>query len=252
MVQTPSSLLCPYCSSTMAVGLAANNAVSVTIPCGHGNRRVYASCLLRRAAALASGERDPFPCRDCAVWQPYPWLPTPAAVAGERALQGRSIATEQRGRSMTTVKNAIIFARMLCTRAVLSPRAYTPGKLFTSLADLVWQQGGCETSSYILCPLFGNVLGLPQNAFAAFPRKSGWNAAVKAYRPPFQVVGATPDKVVVLLSGKRLYILPHVQDYLLDLHGPWNETLSQWTFDARRSLLEHRDSPPFADGPLTC
>ena len=251
MVQTPSPLLCSYCSSTTAVGLVADNAVPVTIPCGHGNRRVHASCLLRRAAALASGHRDPFPCRDCAVCQPYPWLPTPAAVAGERALQERSIATEQRGRSMTAVKNAIVFARMLRTRAVLPPRAYTPGKSFTSLDDLVRQQGGCETSSYILCPLFGDVLGLPQNAFAEFPRTSGWNAAVEAYRPLLQVVGATPDKVVVLLSGKRLYILPHVQEYLLDLHGPWSETLGQWTFDARRSLLEHRDPPPFPDGPLT-
>ena len=75
------------------------------------------------------------------------------------------------------------------------------------------------TSSYLLCSLFSDALGLPEGAYLDFPRSREWEVAVGRYRALFAAFGIQAQDIVLRLANRRLYIAPQVQSSLADLDG---------------------------------
>lgn len=78
--------------------------------------------------------------------------------------------------------------------------------------------------------------------FALFSWTPQWQEAVVV------VVRAAPAHVVVSFASNHVY--GHVQEYLLELHLSWFDTLSQRAFAVQTSLRGVRDPPDFPDGTL--
>ena len=75
---------------------------------------------------------------------------------------------------------------------------------------MVRAHGRSPTSSYLLCSLFSDALGLPQGAYLDFPHSREWEAAVGRYRALFAGVGIQAQDILLRLTHRRLYIGPHL------------------------------------------
>ena len=127
----------------------------------------------------------------------------------------------------------------------LTNRANVPALAYPSLDHLVRTRGRDATSSFFLCPLFGDAMNMPEDTFASFPRTDAWRTVVAAYRQVFTAVGATPAQYVFRLPNGRSYISAQHQEELLALSIPWQNELSQWAYDVRVALLSSRAPPLF-------
>ena len=58
---------------------------------------------------------------------------------------------------------------------------------YSSFERMVRAHGRSPTSSYALCSMFSDALGLPQRACLGFPRSREWEVAVGRYRALFAV-----------------------------------------------------------------
>ena len=102
--------------------------------------------------------------------------------------------------------------------------------------------GRSPTSSFVLCSLFSDALDLPQEASTSPLQGNG-------KRLPPTTVRCAPrtasDPKTSSTPNRRLYIRPHVQEYLAGLDAEWEERLTRWTLGVR-SALEVADAlPPF-------
>ena len=70
---------------------------------------------------------------------------------------------------------------------------------------------------FLLWSLFGDALDLTQGAYLDFPRPREWRAAAGHYRDVFAAYGIRPQVTVLRLPNRRIYILPHVQEFLAGL-----------------------------------
>ena len=69
--------------------------------------------------------------------------------------------------------------------------------------------GNSSTSSFLLCSLFGDTLGLPHGAYLDFPRPRERRAADGRYRESFATCATFPQDIVFRLSIRMIHILPH-------------------------------------------
>ena len=77
--------------------------------------------------------------------------------------------------------------------------------------------GGRPTSSFFVCPLFSDYIGLPQGEYVDFPRLREWETTVNRYRAPFAAFGIRPQDVCICFdyqNRRLLYIGPHAQECL--------------------------------------
>ena len=105
---------------------------------------------------------------------------------------------------------------------------------------MVYTHGRSPTSSFVLCSLFSDALGLPQEAYLDFPGTREWRVAAASVSP------STPPRDILLqLPNRRFYIGPHVQEFLAGLQVEWEERLTRWTLGVRHALEVGDALPPF-------
>ena len=100
-----------------------------------------------------------------------------------------------------------------------------------------------SASSFLLCSLFCDALDLPQGAYLDFPRPRERETAAGRSRMLFAAYAIQPQDILLRLPNQRLYIAPHVQQYLVSLDAECEEQLTRWTFGVR-SALEAGDALP--------
>ena len=100
--------------------------------------------------------------------------------------------------------------------------------------EMVSTHGSSPTSSFLLCFLFGDDLGLSQGAYLDFPRQREWRAAADHYRESFAAYGIRPQDAVLRLPNRKIYILPRVQESLAGLDSTWEDRLTSGV----RNVLE--------------
>ena len=61
----------------------------------------------------------------------------------------------------------------------------------------------------------------------------------------FAAYGIRPQDSVLRLPNRRIYILPHVQEFLVGLDSTWEDRLTRWTLGVRKALEEGEALPPF-------
>ena len=147
---------CTYCELALedvAEGSGDNHRVSV--PCPHGGF-VHVSCMLERADRLAKGYTDPRSCVVCShEVEGRRRPPNPTELA--RGLP----MNESEGRWAAS-RNIMQFADLL-QRDVPGPGSatYMTTGVYSSFELMVRVHGRSPTSSFLLCSLFSDVLGLP-------------------------------------------------------------------------------------------
>ena len=88
--------------------------------------------------------------------------------------------------------------------------------------------GRSPTSSFLLCPLFSDALGLPSRPYLDSPRSREWESAASRYRTLFTTFEIRPQDVLLRIPYRRLYIGPHFQEYLVGLESEREERLTRW------------------------
>ena len=92
---------------------------------------------------------------------------------------------------------------------------------FDSFDAMVRANGRSPTASWLLVTLFCDVFGMEERAYMSFPRDrnegNGWDQMVQRYRSAFYAEGIRPYQVLLQLQRGRIYIAPHVQEYLAHL-----------------------------------
>ena len=150
-----------------------------TITCDHGEF-VHAACMLDRAERLAYGHTDPQPnvvC--CSEWPAITRTPHPAELV-EDLLRPRP------GGRWAAVGGALQFAEILEEEGTrLVPTSYVTTGSHHAFEHMVRTHGRSPTSSFLLCSLFSDALGLPREAYFDFPRTKEWQEAVADQRERF-------------------------------------------------------------------
>ena len=116
---------------------------------------------------------------------------------------------------------------------------------------MVRTRGGSPTTSFLLCSLFGDALGRRQGAFLDFARPREWRAAAGPYRDIFAADAIRPQDTVLRLPNRRIYILPHAQEFLAGLDSRWKDRLTRWTHGVRNALEEGAALPLFPTATWT-
>ena len=88
-------------------------------------------------------------------------------------------------------------------------------------------------------------MDLPQEACLDFPRTRAWEEAAAHYRTLFVAYGLRPKDILLRLANRRLYIEPHVQEYLAGRDAELGERLIRWTHDVQSALEVSDALPPF-------
>ena len=125
------------------------------------------------------------------------------------------------------------------------PASYLTTGVYSSFELMIRAHGRSPTSSFLLCCLFSDALGLPQAAYLDFPRSREWEVAVDRYRTLFVAFGIRSQDILLRLTNRRHYIRPHVQEYLAGLDAEWEERLTRWTLGVQDALEEGIAPPPF-------
>ena len=125
------------------------------------------------------------------------------------------------------------------------PASYLTAGVYSSFELMVRVHGRSPTSSFLLCSLFSDGLGLPRAAYVDFPRPREWEAAVGRYRALFTAFGIRSQDVLLRLTNRRLYIGPQVQECLAGLDAEWEELLTRWTLGVQNALEEGFTPSPF-------
>ena len=125
------------------------------------------------------------------------------------------------------------------------PATYLTSGIYSSFELMVSVHGGSPTSSFLLCSLFSYALGLPRAVYLDFPRPRKWEEAAGRYRVLFTTFGIRSQDILLPLTNRRLYIGPHIQEYLVGLDAEWEELLTRWTLWVQNALEECLTPPPF-------
>lgn len=121
---------------------------------------------------------------------------------------------------------------------------------FDSFEAMVRAHGRSSTSSYLLVTLFCDVVGMDAGDYIYFPRNrsedDGRDQMVQRYRLSFYAHGIKPHMVLLQLPGGRIYIAPHVQEYLAHLDPECESYLTFYTVGVHEALARHgAPIPPF-------
>ena len=136
----------------------------VPVPCPHGGF-VHVCCMLERAEHLAKGHVDPRSFAACrSEWAGGNRPPHPAELA-------RGLPMTESGGMWAALTSTIQFADLL-QRGAPGPGSdsYLTTGAYSSFELMVRTHGRSPTSSYLLCSLSSDALGLPQGAYLDFPR----------------------------------------------------------------------------------
>ena len=168
---------CTYCGLALAELTAGSGNIHmrVPVPCPHGGF-VHSSCMLERADRLARGHIDPRSCVACrSEWAGGRRPPHPAELAS-------GLPMNESGERWAALRNTMQFADLL-QRDVPGPgpASYLTTGVYSSFELMVRAHGRSPTSSFLLCSLFSDALGLPQAAYLDFPRSREWAVAVGRY-----------------------------------------------------------------------
>ena len=110
---------------------------------------------------------------------------------------------------------------------------------------MVRTHGRSPTFSFLLCSPFSDALSLLRRAYLDFPRSREWQAAASYYYEVFAAYAIRAQDILLRLPNRRIYILPHVQEFLAGLDSTWEDRLTRWTLRVR-NVLEAGDAlPPF-------
>jgi len=232
---------CTYCGRALeeSTGDLAVDSLWASFPCPHGEQ-VHARCMLDRAECLARGQADPQPCAACRSEWPARNRPLHPAELAE------DLPRPRLGGRWSAVAGALQFAELLEEDGPrLEPASYVTTGSHDTWEEMVRTHGGSPTSSFLLCTLFSDALGLPQGAYLDFPRPREWRAAAGHYREVFAAYGIRPQDIVLRLQNRRIYILPHVQEFLAGLDSTWEDRLTRWTLGVRNALEAGEALPPF-------
>ena len=176
---------CTYCGLALvdAAEGSGDNYMDLPVPCPHGEF-VHVSFMLERTDRLAKGYTDPRSCVVCSregVGRRQP--PHPAELP--RGLP----MNESEGR-WAALRNIMQFADLFQRGDPgPGPDTYLTTGAYSSFELMVHIHGRSPTSTFLLCPLFGEVLGLPRAAYLDFPRPREWEEAVRSYRALFTAFG---------------------------------------------------------------
>ena len=175
-----------------------------------------------RAERQANGHADPPPCATCrSEWPVRSRPPHPAELA-------QGLLRFQSGERWPAAGSTLRFAELLQEGAPrLDPASYVTTGSHDTFELMVRAHARSSTSSFLLCSLFSDALGLPSQAYLHFPRAREWEAAVSRYHTLFTAFEIRPQHVVLRLPYSRLYIGPHVQEYLVGLDSEWEEHLTR-------------------------
>ena len=144
------------------------------------------------------------------------------------------------------MKGAVQFAEVLEEDGPrLVPASHVTTGSHPTFEHMVRTHGRSPTSSFLLCSLFSDTLGLPQEAYQIFPRTREWKVAAAHYRERFAAYVIQQRDILLQLPNRRLYIAPHVQEFLAGLHVEWEERLTRWTGGVRQALEAGDALPPF-------
>ena len=80
-----------------------------------------------------------------------------------------------------------------------------------------------------------------------FPdRPTEWEPAAGRYRTLFATYAIQPQDILLRLPNKKIYITPHVQQYLIGLDAEREERLTRWTLGVQCALETDDALPPFS------
>ena len=142
------------------------------------------------------------------------------------------------------VRGALQFAtRVRRHISGLESASYMTTGIYGTFELMLHAHGRSSTSSFLLCSLFCDALDLPQGPCLDFPRPREWKTAAGRYGTLFAACAIQPQDIFLRLQNQRIYIAPHVQQYLVGLDAECEERLTRWTFGVR-SALEAGDALP--------
>ena len=142
------------------------------------------------------------------------------------------------------VRGALQFAtRVQRHISGLELASYVATGIYGTFELMLHTHGKSSTSSFLLCPLLCDALDLPQGAYLDFPRPREWGTAAGRYCTLFAAYAIQPQDILLRLQNQRIYIAPHVQQYLVGLDAECEERLTRWTLGVR-SALEAGDALP--------
>lgn len=121
---------------------------------------------------------------------------------------------------------------------------------FDSFEGMVRANGRSQTASWLLVTLFCDVFGMDRSVYISFPRDrnegNGWDQLVQRYRSAFYAGGIRPYQVLLRLPRGRIYIAPHVQEYLVHLDQECESHLTIYTLAVQMELGNpSQPLPPF-------
>ena len=145
------------------------------------------------------------------------------------------------------VRGALQFAtRVQRHISELESASYVAAGIYGTFELMLHAYGMSSTSSFLLCFLFCNALDLPQGAYLDSPRPREWETAAGRYRTLFAAHAIQPQDILLRLQNQRIYVAPHVQHYLVGLHGECEEWLTRWTLGVRSALQVGDALPSFS------
>ena len=196
--------------------------------------------MLDHAKRLASGHADPHPCIVCRSEWPASNRPL------HRAELAEDLPRPRPGARWSAVAGAPQFAELLEEDGPrLDPASYVTTGSHDTFEGMVRTRGSSPPSSFLLCSLFADALGLPQGAYLHFPRPREWQAAAGLDRDIFAAYGIRPQDTVFRLPNRRIYILPHVQEFLVGLESTSEDRLARWTLEVGNAQEEGEALPLF-------
>ena len=201
----PRGALCIYCRRALhnSSGDSEVGYLRSTITCDHGEF-VHAACMLDRAERLACGHTVvPQPSVVClSEWTARARPPHPGELVED-------LPRPRPWGRWAAVGGALQFAELLeedGTRLV--PASYVTTGSHHTFEHMVRTHGRSPTSSFLLCSLYSDALGLPREAFFDLPRSREWQEAATDYRERFAAHAIRPRDVLIRLPNWRIYIGP--------------------------------------------
>ena len=167
---------------------------------------MHTRCMLDRAENLAKGYADLRPCVACrSAWPGGSRLPHPVELA-------RGISMDGHEGRWGVMRGALRFATHVHRQiSRLKSASYVTAGIYGTFELMLHAHGRSSTSSFLLCSLFCDALGLPQGAYLDLPRPREWEMAAGRYRTLSAAYTIQLQDILPRLQNQRIYIVPHFQ-----------------------------------------
>ena len=234
---------CSYCGDNFGMAPQNEGLTPVSVPCGHSGL-VHANCLWNRADLVARGRADPQPCGTCSQEGPHGRRPPHPAEMVQHANLPHA------GGRWDFLREQVSFASVLERNFFCWSMSEAGADLagsFDSFEGMVRANGRSQTASWLLVTLFCDVFGMDRSVYISFPRNSvgnGWDRLVQRYRSAIYAGGIRPYQVLLRLPRGRIYIAPHVQEYLVHLDPECESHLTLYTLAVQSALRQPNQPLP--------